>query len=134
MGDKYGAAALHQTPLSPCSRLPGPGMDKDTSRRSGEMFWMETFFMPRCPETGESGHCPGLGGGMGAQAVMGCLGPYGWGMAVGGWARSGHTYSDVAEVSDGLAFVGRHHDGWCYRWTPQLQVHGAVGTEVAGSC
>lgn len=42
--------------------LPGLGVDKDTVRSSGEMFWMETFFMPRCPEIGWWSQRPGDGG------------------------------------------------------------------------
>lgn len=74
-------------PPRPCYNLPGR-RGQDTSRSSGEMFWMETFFMPRCPEMGGQVTAPGLGVGVGAQVKRGVHG--GWalmgGEVHGGWA------------------------------------------------
>lgn len=66
-----------------------------------------------------------VGGSVPAPGPVGTWGP--GSLWVGGWAQSGLTYSDVAEVRDGPAFVRRHYDGRCHRWTPQLQVQGVVG-------
>lgn len=114
-----------RSPLpDPCGprEPPTPATDKDTWRSSGQMFWMETFFRPWCPERGRV-MAPGLGVGYGSPPGAG--GGFTW---RAGPARWGHTYSDVTEVGDGLAFVGRHHDGWRHRRTPQLQVQGVMGT------
>lgn len=79
--------------------------------------WRPSLCRSDLKRVGGVSACPGLAGTCGPGSL--------W---VGGWARAGLTYSDVAEVAGGLAFVGCHYDGWCHRWTPQLQVQGVVGT------
>lgn len=93
---------------------------------------METFFMPRCPEMGGQVTAPGLGVGVGAQMKRRVPGSLWVGVCMGAGLRSGHTCSNVTEVNDGLAFVGRYHNRRRYRWTPQLQVQCVVGTGNGG--
>lgn len=130
-------AGLQPSPHQLVPRLcgqPGLGVDKDTARSSGEMFWMETFFIPWCPEMGWWDRGTALGPGTGRANPGGDCGWAGlWrGSCSGYWAWSRLTYSNVAEVGDGLAFVGGHHDRWCHCRTPQLQVQGVVRTGGEG--
>lgn len=110
---------------TPTPKAGWAAVDEDTARSSGEMFWMETFSMPQCPET-VCGRVVRVG--VGAWVVWGGTGSL-WGGCWGGaQAQLGLTYSNITEVGDCLAFVGCHHDGRCHSWTPQLQVQRVVGT------